>query len=66
MWLKRSLSLLCSLYNRLRATNIERYKQSGVSLTKTDLRKMALEFRKNNPELKAIYRRWFKTLPKGL
>jgi len=55
MRLKRSLPLLCSLYNWLRATKIERYRQNGTSLTKTDLRKMALEYRKNNPELQAIH-----------
>jgi len=55
MWLKHSLSLLCGLYNQLRATNIERYRQSGASLTRTDLRNVALEYRRKGPELQTVF-----------
>jgi len=55
MRLKRSLLFLCNLYNRLRAKKIEEYKQSGISLTKTDLRSFALRERRNNPELQSVY-----------
>jgi putative transposase len=55
MRLKRSLLLLCDLYNRLRAEKIEEYKQLGVSLTRNDLRLLALEERRNDTELRTIH-----------
>lgn len=55
MRLKRSLLSLCGLYNRLRARKIEEYKQSGRSLNRTDLRAIALQIRRINPELQSIH-----------
>jgi len=55
MWLKRSLFLLCNLYNKLRAEKIEEYKKNRKVLTQTDLRRLALEERRNDPELKSIH-----------
>ena len=55
MRLKRSLLALCSLYNKLRAKKIETYRQKGCSLTRTDLRAIALEERRNDAELQSVY-----------
>jgi putative transposase len=55
MRLKRSLLALCSLYNRLRAKKIETYRLESFSLTRTDLRAIALEERRNDPELQSLY-----------
>jgi putative transposase len=55
MRLKRSLFLLCNLYNKLRAEKIEGYKKNRKVLTQTDLRRLALEERRNDPELKSIH-----------
>jgi putative transposase len=55
MRLKRSLFLFCNLYNKLRAEKIEEYKKNRKVLTQTDLRRLALEERRNDPELKSIH-----------
>lgn len=55
MRLKRSLLLLCDLYNRLRAMRIQEYKRNGVSLNQTDLRGIALEERKMRRELQSVH-----------
>jgi len=55
MRLKRSLLLLCDLYNWLRVRKIEEYKEHGASLMLTDLRGMALEGRKKSQELQSVY-----------
>jgi transposase len=55
MQLKRSLLSLCSLYNRLRARKIEDYGQSRRSLNQTDLRAIALQERRVDPELQSIH-----------
>ncbi len=55
MRLKRSLHALCDLYNTLRAKKIEEYRKNAKSLTKTDLRALALEVRRNNEGLQKIH-----------
>jgi len=55
MLLRRSLLSLCNLYNKLRDLKIRKYKEDGTSLTLNDLREIALEERRNNKELQAIY-----------
>ena len=55
MRLKRSLQALCDLYNTLRARKIEEYRKNHVSLTKTDLRALALQFRRKSEQLKQIH-----------
>ncbi len=55
MRLKRSLRDLCDLYNTLRATKIEEYRKNHKSLTKTDLRALALQLRRENQSLKEIH-----------
>lgn len=55
MRLKRSLHLLRDLYNELRAKKIEAYRKNGISLTKTDLRAIALQKRKENGVLQSIH-----------
>ena len=55
MRLKRSLLLLCNLYNRLRVKKIEEYKTHRVILTQTDLREIALLERRNSIELRSIH-----------
>jgi transposase len=55
MRLKRSLLLLCELYNRLRARKIQEYKRNGVSLNQTDLRGIALEERRTSRELRSVH-----------
>lgn len=53
--LNRSLLSLCNLYNKLRAEKIVEYKQSGISLTRTALRRLALQERRNTAELSMVY-----------
>ena len=55
MRLKRSLHALCELYNILRAEKIHQYQQHRKSLSRTELRSLALQIRRNNPELRAVY-----------
>jgi len=55
MRLKRSLFLLCELYNRLRARKIDQFKTQGISMTRTDLRAAALAERRSNQELTTIH-----------
>lgn len=53
--LNSTLAHLCDLYNELRSEKANKYKESKIKLSKTDLRRLALESRRNNPELKAIH-----------
>ena len=55
MRLKRSLHALCELYNTLRAEKIQRYQQHHKSLSRTELRSLALQIRRNNMKLRQIY-----------
>jgi putative transposase len=55
MRLKRSLHALCELYNTLRAEKIRQYQQNHQSLSRTELRSLALQIRRNNPELQEVY-----------
>jgi putative transposase len=55
MRLKRSLLLLCNLYNKLRDLKIRKYKEDGTNLTLNDLREIALEERRNSKELQSIH-----------
>lgn len=55
MRLKRTLLSLCDLYNLLRAKKIEEYKQNGVSLTKTNLRALALAGRGHDSKLRLVH-----------
>jgi putative transposase len=55
MRLKRSLHALCELYNTLRAEKIHQYQQNHQSLSRTKLRNLALQIRRNNPELQQVY-----------
>lgn len=55
MRLKRSLLSLCNLYNGLRAKKIQEHRQRGIALTKTGLRSIALEERRNDTGLRSIY-----------
>ena len=55
MRLKRSLHALCELYNILRAEKIHQYQQHRKSLSRTELRCLALQIRRNNPKLRQVY-----------
>jgi len=55
MRLKRSLHALCELYNTLRAEKIQQYQQNHQSLSRTELRSLALQIRRNNPKLRQVY-----------
>jgi putative transposase len=55
MRLKRSLHALCELYNTLRAERIQQYQQNHQSLSRTMLRSLALQIRRNNPKLREVY-----------
>src|SRR5208337_3301714 len=55
MRLKRSLHALCELYNTLRAERIQQYQQSNQSLSRTMLRSLALQIRRNDPKLQQVY-----------
>ena len=55
MRLKRSLHALCELYNILRAEKIHQYQKHRKSLSRTELRSLALLIRRNNPELREVY-----------
>jgi putative transposase len=55
MRLKRSLHALCELYNTLRAEKIQQYQQNHQSLSRTELRSLALQIRRNNPKLQEVY-----------
>jgi putative transposase len=55
MRLKRSLHALCELYNTLRAEKIQQYQQHRKSLSRTELRSLALQIRRNNPKLRQVY-----------
>jgi len=61
MWLKRRLLALCDLYNELRARKMEEYRVNGKTLTKTDLREIALRIRHSREELKEIHSQVFRT-----
>ena len=53
--LKRTLALLCDLYEELRNEKVEKYKKDKISLNKTELRRIALEKRRSNEELKQVH-----------
>jgi putative transposase len=53
--MKSHLSVLCELYNTLRDLKIGLWKQEHVSLSRTDLRLKALEFRRQNKNLQEIH-----------
>jgi putative transposase len=55
MRLKRSLRALCWLYNMLRAEKIRQHRLNHTNLTLTNLRAMALEIRRSNPELLQVH-----------
>jgi putative transposase len=55
MRLKRSLHALCDLYNGLRAEKIHQYQEHRHSLSRTELRSLALQIRRNNPRLRQVY-----------
>src|SRR5208283_2535227 len=55
MRLKRSLHALCELYNGLRAEKIQQYQQHRNSLSRTQLRGLALRIRRNNPKLLQVH-----------
>jgi putative transposase len=53
--LNSTLAHLCDLYNEFRSEKVNKYRENKINLSKTDFRKLALEKRRNNPELKKIY-----------
>jgi putative transposase len=53
--LKLTLARLCELYNELRAKKVEKYKEDKKNLTKTDLRRLALEKRRPDEKLKLVH-----------
>jgi putative transposase len=53
--LHRSLLLLCNLYNDLKAEEMRRYKEEHKSTPKTRFRRLALEARKRDGELKTVH-----------
>jgi putative transposase len=55
MRLKRSLDILRGLYNILRAEKIRRYREKHESLSRTDLRSLALQLRQSTPEVQQVY-----------
>ncbi len=55
MRLKRSLHQLCLLYNGLRDTKIHAYREKRTSLSQTRLRALTLQWRRDSPELLAVY-----------
>jgi len=52
---KRTLALLCDLYNELREEKVEKYKKDKITLTKTELRRIALEKRCSSEELTQVH-----------
>ena len=53
--MKSYLSALCELYNTLRDLKISLWKQKHISLSRTDLRLKALEFRRQDERLQRIH-----------
>jgi hypothetical protein len=53
--MKSHLSALCELYNTLRDLKIGLWKREHVSLSRTDLRLKALEFRREDERLQEIH-----------
>jgi putative transposase len=53
--LKRALALLCDLYNELREEKVKKYKNDKISLSKTELRKIALEKRRSSEALQQVH-----------
>jgi putative transposase len=53
--LRITLAHLCDLYNELRGEKVSEYREHKINLSKTDLRKMTLESRRNNPDLGKIH-----------
>src|SRR2546430_9757972 len=53
--LDRSLFLLCQLYNDLKAEEMRRYTEEHKSTSKTRFRRLALEARKRDHELRTVH-----------
>ncbi|MCL5067387.1 MAG: RNA-guided endonuclease TnpB family protein, partial [Thaumarchaeota archaeon] len=53
--LKSTLARLCEVYNKLRSEKVRKYREEKINLSKTDLRRLALETRRNNPDLNKIH-----------
>jgi putative transposase len=53
--LKCTLASLCDLYNELRSEKVNKYKENGKNLNRTDLRRLTLEKRRSNNKLQAIH-----------
>jgi putative transposase len=53
--LKCTLASLCDLYNELRSEKVNKYKENGKNLNRTDLRRLTLEKRRSNDKLQAIH-----------
>ena len=53
--LNRSLLLLCNLYNDLKAEEMRRYAEEHKSTSKTRFRRLALEARKRDHELRTVH-----------
>lgn len=53
--LKSQLKLACEIYNTLRWADIYFYQRDGKGLSKTELRQLALDLRKQDDEYKRIY-----------
>jgi hypothetical protein len=53
--LKSHLSALCRLYNELRDLRINTWREKHASLSENDLRRIALDKRRNDERLKEIH-----------
>lgn len=53
--LKSTLVHLCDLYSCLRSKMVSEYKEHNINLSRTDLKRMALESRLNDPDLRKIH-----------
>lgn len=53
--LRSTIARLCDLYNEIRSEKVKQYKENKISLSKTDLRRIALERRRTNENLKNIH-----------
>jgi len=53
--LKTQLEVACKLYNTLLHAEQEEYERNKYSMNKTELRQLALDLRKRNPEFEALH-----------
>jgi putative transposase len=53
--LRCTLVHLCDLYNELRSEKVNKYKENKINLSKTNLRRLALETRRTKTDLKRIH-----------